>query len=95
MKESIVRTVVPLVVGWLVSIGLVGWLNLSQSAVTMAVTSVVSALYYIVVRVIETKFPKWGILLGVAKQPSYSNPKSVTPPQSSLPVDPFEPDSGI
>lgn len=70
---SIVRTLVPLIGGgiitWLVSLGI----NLDDqlsTALTVFLYAVFSSAYYIVVRVFETYVsPKLGWLLGLAKAP--------------------------
>jgi len=81
---SLIRTIVPLTAGAIIS-----WLALvnleldveGQSALTALLTSALTGAYYIVVRLIETKVPQVGWLLGLAKTPdSYSkDPAPVTP----------------
>lgn len=67
---SIVRTVVPLVISVLV-----GW-GFAETALTGPVTAVltivVTALYYIVVRLLEQHWSKIGWLLGYPSQPVYA-----------------------
>jgi len=71
---SLIRTYVPVIVG-----GVVSWLTAKgvavdpQDAVTLAValTGIVSAVYYFVVRWLENRWPKFGWLLGQAKQVKY------------------------
>lgn len=73
---SFIRTIVPAivgaVVGYLVSLGL----NVDpefEGALTAVLFAVFTGLYYLIIRVIEMKFPGIGILLGWAKSPdSYS-----------------------
>lgn len=72
---SWIRTAVPVAVGaaatWLAAhFGVVIDDN-SKAAVSLAVGSVVIAVYYAVVRFAESKIPAVGWLLGVAKQPGY------------------------
>lgn len=71
---SIVRTVVPIVVG-----AVVGWFVAAgipldpefEVALTSVLTAAFSALYYVVVRILEVHVtPKLGWLLGYAKQPT-------------------------
>lgn len=94
--ESIVRTVVPLLAG-LVITGLItiGWApddtqqqNL-LAQISAVLTVIITALYYAVVRFLETHVsPKFGWLLGLAKQPTYQqgaapydgDPVNVLPP---------------
>ena len=70
---SIVRTVVPIVVG-----AILGWLAASnipvdpelEVTITAALTAVFSAVYYLLVRLFERYVsPKLGWLLGLAQQP--------------------------
>jgi hypothetical protein len=75
---SLLRTVVPVVVGavitWLASIGV----NFSSEAVTIVVTALISGGYYTVFRVIERAAPTGGVaekvagfLLGFVRPPVY------------------------
>lgn len=73
---SFIRTIVPAivgaVVGYLVSLGLEVDPEF-QGALTAVLFAVFTALYYLIIRVIEMKFPMIGVLLGYAKSPdSYS-----------------------
>lgn len=70
---SIVRTIVPIVVG-----AVLGWITASgievdpefETALTAFVTAGFAALWYILARVFETYVsPKLGVLLGYAKSP--------------------------
>jgi len=71
---SYIRTAVPIVIG-----ALVAWLagkgiNVPADLIaptTALITVLAGALYYIIVRKLETKWPKVGVLLGVAKAPEY------------------------
>lgn len=74
---SLIRTYSPniaaLVLSWLIAAHLtirVG--NLSQGFIQSIVTVVLSALWYFMVRALELKWPKLGVLLGVPKAPSYT-----------------------
>lgn len=70
---SIIRTVVPLVVGWLISLPITKALGLSSDQLTTLVTAGVTAVYYLLVRVLEQYVsPRFGWLLGLAKTPSYA-----------------------
>lgn len=72
---SQIRTAVPLLVGALVS-----WLATKglkfDAGSTAGVISFLTALfgytYYLIVRTLEAKFPKFGWLLGVAKKLTYT-----------------------
>jgi len=72
---SIIRTVVPLVIGAVVAVLARANMTLDESTVT-AITEligvVVATLYYALVRFLETKgSPAWGWLLLRAKAPEY------------------------
>lgn len=67
VSTSIVRTWIPLLVGWIVA--QLTKANIEIDAVT--VTTVVTAVYYAAVRVFEARFPKLGWLLGKPKAPTY------------------------
>lgn len=71
---GLIRTWVPIAVGagisWLATLGL----NIdaeTQAASVVALTGVIQAAYYTVVRLLESKYPAVGWLLGSAKTPSY------------------------
>lgn len=73
---SWIRTVVPAAVGTVVA-----WLGTqfevvldeqTRTGLVMGTAGLITAVYYGVVRVIETKVPSVGILLGSRKQPSYT-----------------------
>src|ERR1044072_911594 len=75
LGASLVRAGVTLAVGWLVA-------TLAKNAhvivddqtsagLVQAFTVAVTALYYLVVRFLETKIPAFGWLLGLAKLPTY------------------------
>lgn len=75
---SLVRTAVPAAVG-----GLLAWLasrwgvvlDEQSSAQAMALaTAAAVAVYYAIVRALETRWPWFGKLLGSAKQPAYDRP---------------------
>jgi hypothetical protein len=69
---SLVRTYVPIVVGYLVSLGLLPG-DLSDEA-TAAATGAIIAVYYALARLLEKKWPAFGWLLGIPKEPSYPTP---------------------
>ena len=73
--DSLVRTYVPwivgVVIGWLVSLG-VELDAAVEGSLTVVVTGVVTALYYLAARLLETYVsPKFGWLLGSKKAPTY------------------------
>lgn len=67
LKASIIRTLTPLIV-----MGLTSWgVAIDSARVEAAITAAVGLVFYVVIRVIETKIPKAGWLLGAATQPHY------------------------
>lgn len=77
---SSIRTYVPIIVG-----AFVAWLSLkgikldSQTVLALGtgLGGLIAALYYFAIRLIEKKYPKVGILLGSASQPSYSQDPTI------------------
>lgn len=69
--SSIIRTVVPIVVGWVIAVGLKAGLHLDANAVTSVIYPLVAGVYYTVVRFLETRRSSFGWLLGLAKPPVY------------------------
>lgn len=71
---SQIRTYVPLVAGvfltWLTSLGFEFDAE-NETLLVSALTAALSALYYFVVRKLEARWPKAGVLLGVGKAPQY------------------------
>lgn len=71
---SYIRTFTPYAISALVSFLATKGLNVPtdlQDATTALLTVLLGTLYYIIVRKLESKWPKLGILLGVASQPRY------------------------
>lgn len=71
---STIRTVVPVIVGAVVGFLASKGIDIDQSAVaglTAFLSGLFTAVYYVVVRFVETKYPKAGWLLGTPKKPSY------------------------
>lgn len=82
LAASIARTIVPVVVGFILAWGARVGLDLDDLSAELerVVDGGVIAVYYAVVRVAETRIsPAWGWLLGVAKVPSY--PKGLSTPE--------------
>jgi hypothetical protein len=73
LAPSIVRTVTPYVVGILVTLlGKAGFDWEPSAEALVLVTAGVSAVYYAIVRVLETRgVQAWGWLLGLPKAPTY------------------------
>ena len=69
---GLVRTVVPLIVAWLASFGVVQRLGIDSTQIENAVTLLVAAVYWLAVRVLEVYVaPKFGRLLGSSRTPAY------------------------
>lgn len=69
---SIVRTVTPSLVGWLVAFGADHGLDLTSGAASVLVAQVVAVVYYVAVRVMErARSTRWGWLLGAPRPPRY------------------------
>lgn len=93
LTPSFVRTLVPLVIGPLAARYAPG-IDTSDPDVLLALSAVIGWAYYVLVRLIETRFPRLGYLLGIAKTPAYSP----APPPSPGPGEDVEavlvPDEG-
>lgn len=76
LVASIIRTLIPLLAGQLLALLAAVGLNLDtagQGALTDWLGVTLAGVYYIIVRLVETKVPAVGWLLGLAKSPdSYS-----------------------
>lgn len=76
MLDSLLRTLVPIVVGAVIGQAAKYGLNLDEGAVTVIVTPTVTFVYYAVARVVEQAWPAAGrflLSLGLAGTPtSYS-----------------------
>ena len=72
LPASLVRTVVPIVAGWVVTQALRLGVHLDQASVASAVTAGLGALWYAGFRLLEHHVhPAWGWLLGWARPPQY------------------------
>ena len=75
---SLIRTYVPIivgtVVGWLAAKGITVDSN-AVAGLTAFLSGFFSAVYYLVVRVLERRYPQLGWLLGAAKKPEYASAK--------------------
>lgn len=85
MFASLLRTIVPVIVGillgWAAKVGL----DLPSGAVTEIVTVVLTATYYLIVRVLEQEWPiagRWLLALGwPTGQPTYDKRAPLRPVQ--------------
>lgn len=72
---SLIRTYAPIVVGAVVSWALTQGITVSpdtQASLIVTFTAVLQGTYYLVVRLLEQRWPKLGALLGKAKAPEYT-----------------------
>ena len=69
---SLRRTLVPMIVGLVGGSFLAGYVD--PDALEKVVTGAVTAVYYLAVRLLESKMPAFGVLLGSRKQPVYLDP---------------------
>ena len=68
LVTSFVRTYVPLAIGWLVvRFGL----DIDSAAVASSAVALVSAVWYAAARLIESRWPRAGWMLGRPTPPSY------------------------
>jgi hypothetical protein len=75
---SLIRTWVPIGIGAVLSYLAVRWgIGVdedTQAQLAIALTAVVTAVYYALVRALEKRWPAFGKLLGTAKKPVYVAP---------------------
>lgn len=74
---SLIRTYVPIIVGAIVSYLLTLGIELdadSQAGLIVAMTGILQAIYYFIARILEKKFPQFGVLLGSTAKPLYVEP---------------------
>lgn len=72
---SVRRTLVPLIVGSVAGSFLGPYIE--PESLEKVVTGVVTAVYYVSLRLLESRLPAVGVLLGARKQPVYVEPASV------------------
>lgn len=70
LLTSVKRTLVPIIVGVLGASFLGGYID--SATMSTFLSGLISSLYYVVLRFIETKWPEAGILLGARYQPVYT-----------------------
>lgn len=79
MILSLIRTYAPIVVGalaaWLLTLG-VELDPQTQAGLIVALTGILQAVYYTLVRLLEQRWPWVGVLLGSTKTPTYTAPAS-------------------
>ncbi len=69
---SLKRTLIPIVVGLVAGSFLAGYVD--PDALEKVVSGAISAVYYLIIRVLEQRVPSFGLLLGSKKQPVYLDP---------------------
>lgn len=72
---QIIRSVVPIVVGWVVGLLAAASINVSpedQATLVVSASTLAASLYYIGVAWLERTYPVFGWLLGVARNPVYA-----------------------
>ena len=80
LLPSIVRTIVPVVVGLVITALVRLGVSIPNGLLTDVVSALITALYYTGVRFLETHAgPQWGWLLGLAKAPAYSDGGAPSP----------------
>lgn len=82
---SLIRTIVPIIVGSILGLLTRAGLDIDlegQQALSTLIDSAFIGAYYLVIRIIETKVPQIGWLLGLAKTPdSYTADPATTGPK--------------
>lgn len=71
---SLLRTFVPIIVGYLLGLPVARVLGVSSDDATGLVTAILTAVYYAAVRALEQYVPAAGWLLGYASTPAYAPP---------------------
>jgi hypothetical protein len=75
LVTSWIRTFVPVgvaaVLTWLAANANIVIDDGASAGLTAGVVALVTAAYYVVARALESRFPKFGVLLGATKQPAY------------------------
>lgn len=73
---AFVRTLIPFIVGFLVTkFGV----NSNDPTILLGANAVVGYLWYVVVHTVELRYPQFGYLLGIPKAPAYSSEPSPSP----------------
>lgn len=72
LSTSLVRTIVPIITGLIISGLLQLGIEVEPGVISVAVDAVVVGGWYTLVRVLEERWPKVGVLLGSRSTPHYS-----------------------
>lgn len=85
LLPSVLRTVVPIIYAFLVQRGVVAWLDPSDVFVTNLITGLVTAVFYVALRLAERHWDKIGWLLGYAQQPVYVKGEVISVKETATP----------
>ena len=69
---SLRRTLVPVAVGFLLSQAARVGFDIPADQLTGVIEALITGAYYSVIRLLETRFPGVGVLLGATRQPTYT-----------------------
>ena len=87
---SIVRTIVPIIVGYLAAALLRYGIGLDEAALaglTEFLGGLFAAVYYVLIRAVEQRWPKIGVLLGWASTPDSYSPGTAARPHADAGTD--------
>lgn len=71
LELSLRRTLVPLIAGYLLSQAARIGFDIPEADLVGVLEAVVTGAYYTVVRLLETRWPQLGLLLGAMRVPTY------------------------
>jgi len=71
---SIVRTLTPLLVGLVLGVFGSEVAGVNEASLTPVIAAVIAGVYHALIRALEQKYPKVGVLLGWPTAPTYSKP---------------------
>lgn len=74
MKESVLRTIVPIIYALIIKSGVGAWLGLNDAFLQSLAAAIGAGLIYVLLRFLERKKSAFGWLLGYASQPVYPDP---------------------
>ena len=82
---SVVRTFIPMLAGFLLTLALRAGIELDSAYAFGLADLIITSLYYIIFRSLETKWPAFGVLLGWKVPPVYGNSTGSSVTTSALP----------
>lgn len=71
LLTSLRRTLVPIVVGFLLSQATRAGFDIPADQLTGVIEALITGAYYALVRIVELYWPAAGVLLGASRQPRY------------------------